>query len=314
MIDKAKIGFYYDTYDEMENVLSNNIFENRKRDYSHLTGEPVEMCKVKNLQTTFYLHSKYVRVTGSLIQFRHFSTPNKEYISPEYYSNNTLSDIRFVVDYLSTLFVKDSREIKITGLEFSLTTRVPETPFFYIDGLNSIQLKPFYYLPPPRNHSVPLEKYCPFSQYTVKCYNWGVWNKAKGYLNEVKGNFLRWEIPFRKMQKVKQLTGRRYITLADLPEKLLQRNMATFALQTLRNTDKQLIIDCSDLQPKEMILYRAGKDGKVWNDLKKHNVNTYKKVRADYLRLCKRIEGAGHNPYNDLENLLQSKFEYLMDN
>jgi hypothetical protein len=307
MNDRVKIRFNYDTESEMEKVLSVPMFESIKTGISKITGGKVTWCEMKNLKTTFYHDTNSVNITGSLIQFRHNNQPNKKHISPELYANNTYEDICFATDYISSLFAKDKREMKLTGLEFSLTTHVPEPPSFYMGGLNSIQKKPYYYLPPPRNHSEPLEKYCSFSQYTAKCYNWGAWN-------DVPGNLLRWEISCRKMQKVKQLTGRRTITLADLTDKLFQRDMANFSMKTLRNTDKQFLIDCSDLQPKEMMLYHAGKDVKFWNNLKKNNVNTCKKMRADYLRLCNRLENRIDNSYHDLEYRLQSKFEYLMSN
>lgn len=307
MIDRTKINFYYDTEAEMNNVLNNPMFVNPELRQSKTTGEPIHIYNLKDLQVKFFLLSKFVTIDGSLITFRHSEHPCKNVHCMDYCTNLTYSDIHFVSDYISAIFHREKRDLRISYLEFELTVKTPETPLFYIDGFNSIKSKSFYSLPPPRNQCKPLEKYCPFTQYTVKGYDYGAWNN-------ISANYMRYEIVFRKMQKVRQVTHRNKITLSDLTDKRFLNDMATFALNTYRNTDKQLSVDCRRLKPREIELFFAGQHPRFWEELRKFHPHSQRKLRAEYRRLYKRLAESGNHHYNELEGLLQSKYEHLISN
>lgn len=306
MFDSAKIGFYYHTEKEMSCVTSNFMFENPVITKSKLTGEPVQICTLKNLKVKFYPQSKYATIENSLNKFYHYNNPLLN-VRPDLCCNSTYSNIVFVADYISSIFQKNKREMRISNLEFSLTVKTPEPPLTYIDGFNSINLKPFYPLPPPYNHSKPLQKYCPFTQYTVKSYDYGAWNNLSG-------NYLRWEIVFRKMQKVNQLTHRAKITLQDITDKRFIGDITNFSFETYRKINKQLMIDYSALKPRERIFLFACENTRYWREEIKINPNTAKKKRADYLSLYNRLANGRNNPYNELEQCLRTKFDYLLNN
>ena len=167
-------------------------------------------------------------------------------------------------------------------------------------------MKPYYYSPPFGNNK-PLLKYCKRTHYTAKSYDWGNWNK-------VNGNYLRWETVFPKMQKVKELTGKKFITIADLTDKAFLSALGEFSLTILRNTDKQLIIDYGQLKPRKREFLFAGQNPDFWKAEKAINANTFKKKRRDYSQLYKQLaEQGGNTHYDNLERLLQEKCESLIN-
>ena len=176
-----------------------------------------------------------------------------------------------------------------------------------------MRLKPFYYLPPPYNCSVPLEKYCSFGNYTVKGYDYGRWH------NLVKDeNLFKLEIVFKKMQKIYELTGRTKvnnpITFEDLKDRGFLTLLNDFYSKTLHTIDKQPIIDYSAIKPRKREFMFAGQQPEYWETEKQINSNTAKKKRADYLNLYREISINGNIPYKEIEQKFKTEFLQLINN
>ena len=303
MIDRCKDIIFYNRDEEMNKVLSKPIFNFQKEVFSKVTGEPIHLYDLFNLRVKSYPMSKKIIAENSLHKLRHENN----------YCDFTFSELSETCDFLSDTFEKRTDEMRVLNFEFGLILNTPEKPNFYFDKFNSIRLKPFYYLPPPANQSKPLEKYCPFTQYTVKYYDTGTWNGVKEeYL-------LKGEIRFKKMQKVLELTGRNSfrspITISDFTDKRFLGTMAEFHLNTYRSIDKLPIAVSNQFKPRQREFLFAGANPEYWLNEKRINPNTAKKKRAEYLQLCKQVlETGGGEPYKELERLFQSKFEYLINN
>lgn len=302
MIDRCKCTINYPNEEEANKVLSQKDFVWQKETVSKYTNEPIHQFGLKNMRIRYFPASNEIRFENSIHKLRHENN----------YCDFTFSEIEQTTNFLSDTFEKRADEMRIKNFEFALTVNTREQPKFYFDKFISIRMKPFYYLPPPYNHSEPLEKYCPLTQYNVKFYDTGKWNGIKGE------NLFKSEISFKKMQRVYCLTGRNSIrtpiTISDFTDKRFLDAMATFHFKTYRSIIKQPLIDFGQYKPRERDFILAGTFyPDYWAEEKQMNANTAKKKRARYLHLLKELSESGGEPYKELEGLLKSKYKQLIN-
>lgn len=302
MIDACKNRIFYDTEEEMHKVLTKSLFTFRKRKISKYTGEPIDYFDMLNQSVKSYPLTKKIDIENSLHKLRHENN----------YCDFPLSQITETCKFLSDTFEKNTDKMRVIKFEFSLTVETPDEPMYYLNRFTHFRLKRFYDVPPPHNHSLPLERFCPFTQYLIKFYDTAQWHGLKGK------NYLKGEICTKKMNKIYDLTGRHPyrspITVSDYTHKPFLDAMANFYLDTYRNIEKFPFIDCRVFKPHTRDFLFAGCNPLYWEEEKRINANTAKKKRSRYLQLRKEISQTGDEPFKELETLFQSKYEYLINN
>jgi hypothetical protein len=301
MIDNCKGIIFYESEEEATKVFDNPFFVHQRKGISKFTGEPIHFFELLNLRVRYYPMSKKVRFENSIHKLRHDNN----------YCDFTFSQLNETCNFISDSFEKNMKEIMIQNFEFALIIETEQQPEFYFNRFMNLRLKPFYDMPPPPNIAKPIERFCPFNQYTIKFYNAGKWNNLKGV------NLLKEEIQFKKMNRVYEITGRSKqhspITILDFTHKPFLDSMANFHLSTYRNIEKLPFADCSQLKPHTRDFLFAGLLNEYWAEEKRINTHTAKKKRTRYLHLRKEVERTGNEPFKELERKFQDKYSQLVN-
>lgn len=301
MIDNCKGIIYYQSEEEATKILSNPVFKYKREGVSKFTGETIHFFELLNLRVRYYPLSKIVRFENSIHKLRHENN----------HCDFSLSQLTETCDFISESFEKNMNEIQVQNFEFALIIETEKEPDYYFNRFMNLRLKPFCDLHPPPNVSKPLERFCSFTQYIVKFYNTGKWNRVNGV------KLLKGEIGFKKMNRVYEITGRSStnspITISDFTSKPFLNDMANFHLSTYRNIEKLPIMDCRHLEHYTRDFLFAGLLPEYWEEERRINKHTAKKKRTRYLQLRKEVLKNGNDPYKELERKFQDKFTQLIN-
>jgi hypothetical protein len=301
MIDDCKDILFYNSADEMNKVLQKSDVKFKRERTSSITGEPILDFDLLNLRMKCYPMQKMIVTENSLHKLRHENN----------YCDFTLSSLKETCEFLSDSLDMPASKIRVQRFEFALIIETEEVPQYYFNRFTNLRLKPFYDMPPPANRSLPIERYCPFTQYKVKFYNAGEWNGVRGK------NLLKGEIQFHKMQRVHGITGRHSkqnpINLSDLTDKSFLDRMAHFHLNTYRAIEKIPVMDCSQLNHHTRDFLYAGLLTEYWDEEERINPHTKKKKRARYSQLRKEVNQTGNEPFKELEQKFIGKYSQLIN-
>ena len=297
MFDNGRWTAHYQSKEELTKALtnSNDIRYCETKQHTH-TGQHFDIFDLRNLKIIAHQNEAKLSINNSLTTF----------LKGNNHQNISLPDLVFIRNYLSeTLSVRPEKLIP-NSLEFAVNVETPLPPFDYFSRFQSLRLNPFYYLKPPPG-SKPLERYCTFQQYTVKCYDTAKWHGLTGR------NLLKFETVFHRMEKIKAITKNEVLNFEVLTRPEVLNALCGFVTLTYREIDKQLSMDAKQFSPEEIDLLFAGSLPGYWKAQRQRNRNTAKRRRRIYRELKRETEQSHNELFKDLDRRLTEEFESLIN-
>lgn len=211
----------------------------------------------------------YLHITGSLHKNSH-NGANFERFS--------LTDAANEINKLCGVLQIDKRGARVVNLEFGVNIRVDFAPHTFLqDHLIIYKSTPFnQYAPDKRNRRLGYE--CILAQYRVKCYD-------KGLQFDLEYNLMRFELRFKKMQKLNQC-GIHF--LSDLTNPEIIKNLRELLLGAWRDVllFEPMETQGATLTQTQRDLIRAGSNPNYWAGLhraEKRKFYHYRAVLRDLL-------------------------------
>ena len=252
------------------------------------TGEIMSRERIDNSKNVMLLKSKY----QTIIHKGRFETYNiiiREVVRAdsinkfkgENYQRFNINDVKAEIDKLCDNLNIDSRNAKIDSLEFGVNLKVDFTPHIFLNqnliGYKTHQFN--QYAPDNKNQRLGYE--CFLSQYSIKCYD-------KGLQFGLPYNLMRFELKFKKMQKLNKLGIK---VLSDLTKPANLRELKYLLLQAWEDIllYEHLETGNNKLSLLEKNLIIRGNNPKYWTELNSISIRRFhyhRKVFKDMLSKC----------------------------
>lgn len=163
-----------------------------------------------NLRINYFPRQLILKASNSLHKFFNAEITG---IGEVNHNDFTFSQVVETVRYLEDAFNRTCNEIKLFGkLEYGLNINTGQIkPFEIIDRYQSMvttTTNPFYIFNNP--YGKPYSKFCPFTHYSIKCYDKGKQMGLSGV------NIMRYEVVHNSSTQTKIIFGKTDITLRDL--------------------------------------------------------------------------------------------------
>jgi hypothetical protein len=202
---------------------------------------------------------------------------------------------------IATLLLLPAEALRVHSLETGATVPTGEAPTSFLARIarahHGSKQKMFTGKTAPANATDTLEFEAVFSQYRVKIYDKGTYNrlKHKPLPPGPTGNGFRFEIHYRKAEKLAAVLGwRGTITAAHLMQPDVFTRLASALLQSWRDIHMPSTVNLPDLSIDERALLIAGSEPDFWESAKRNTPEaTYKRKRSLFLRLQKQQAATG---------------------
>jgi hypothetical protein len=212
----------------------------------------------------------------------------------------------FNIEALKTELEHIEKELKIPldkavihNLEFGVNIPFPYPVFpFFKKNLISYKGKSFNRYNTDRK-GVCLGDYCDFSQYRVKIYD-------KGKQHKLPNNLMRFELSFKKMQKIKGIC-----TLSDLPDLIKIQGLRELLLDAWNNVllnDSSIDLNNLELKQGQKEVLKNGGNPKYWELLKETDTRKFNYERDQFKKL---VALYGKNEHKRILDLINSEWQNL---
>ena len=235
----------------------------------------------------------YLKINGSLHKNK-FNGANYE----RFYHSNVINEI----EQLCTALEIDSTRAKIENMEFGVNIKVDFIPHSFLSEylIRYKHLQFNQYAPDKRNRRLGYE--CVLTQYSVKCYD-------KGLQFDLSYNLMRFELRFKKMQKILPYG---IYSLHDLTKPDIVNSLKVLLLDAWNEVIlyEPLEIGNMELTKLQKELIQCANNPKYWTLLHKTNKTQYYYNRDVFKEL---IRNYGNGCHSKIMAQIGREWQYLLN-
>jgi hypothetical protein len=228
---------------------------------------------------------------------------HKNFYGGSNYQPFTWQDLQKEIAYLQKkLYLEDNS--KFDNLEIGVNILTPFAAFPFLQKNLILYLRDSFIQYEPDKNGIILGYQSPQTQYVVKIYD-------KGLQNNLPYHLLRFEVKFKKMEKLNKIGIRSISDLKDITKVKKCIRLILKAWDNVLLFDYDIDIENPELTKFQRDLLINGKDRTHWEILKKTNLRTFKDHKRKFRELVLKY---GNNYHSLIREKIEIEWDSLINN